>query len=94
MQCQTVLDYCSRQQSHWIAPHLVVVQSVDVNDWIPKSSFLLFLLIPYAYVLHPSQKNASCRGVTVNLEDGGKIHADVLVGADGIWSQVKMRTQM
>eukprot|EP00904_Undaria_pinnatifida_P002278 jgi/Undpi1/12050/HiC_scaffold_4.g01749.m1 len=28
-------------------------------------------------------------GVTVNLEDGGKIHADVLVGADGIWSQVR-----
>lgn len=28
-------------------------------------------------------------GVTVNLEDGGKIHADILVGADGIWSQVR-----
>lgn len=28
------------------------------------------------------------RGVTVKLEDGGKVHTDILVGADGIWSQV------
>eukprot|EP00752_Nemacystus_decipiens_P002003 g1924.t1 len=28
-------------------------------------------------------------GVTVKLEDGGEVHADVLVGADGIWSQVR-----
>ncbi|CAN0427816.1 unnamed protein product, partial [Scytosiphon promiscuus] len=28
-------------------------------------------------------------GVTVKLEDGGEVHADILVGADGIWSQVR-----
>lgn len=32
------------------------------------------------------------RGVTVKLKDGGEVHADVLVGADGIWSQVRQRT--
>ena len=30
-----------------------------------------------------------CRGVTVRLKDGGEMHADILVGADGIWSQVR-----
>ncbi len=25
----------------------------------------------------------------MKLEDGGEVHADVLVGADGIWSQVR-----
>ena len=29
------------------------------------------------------------RGVSVTLEDGTKAYADVLVGADGIWSQVR-----
>ncbi|CAM9747975.1 unnamed protein product [Discosporangium mesarthrocarpum] len=29
------------------------------------------------------------QGVTVKLEDGGVVHGDVLVGADGIWSQVR-----
>lgn len=28
-------------------------------------------------------------GVTVKLKDGGEVHADILVGADGIWSQVR-----
>jgi zeaxanthin epoxidase len=31
-------------------------------------------------------------GVTVNLEDGSRVDADILVGADGIWSAV--RSQM
>ena len=29
------------------------------------------------------------RGVVATLSDGTKAHADVLVGADGIWSQVR-----
>lgn len=26
----------------------------------------------------------------MKLEDGAEVHADVLVGADGIWSQVRL----
>lgn len=26
----------------------------------------------------------------MKLEDGGEVHADILVGADGIWSQVRV----
>ena len=29
------------------------------------------------------------RGVVATLSDGTKAHADVLVGADGVWSQIR-----
>eukprot|EP00584_Thalassiosira_punctigera_P018438 CAMPEP_0172553380 /NCGR_PEP_ID=MMETSP1067-20121228/50498_1 /TAXON_ID=265564 ORGANISM="Thalassiosira punctigera, Strain Tpunct2005C2" /NCGR_SAMPLE_ID=MMETSP1067 /ASSEMBLY_ACC=CAM_ASM_000444 /LENGTH=623 /DNA_ID=CAMNT_0013341557 /DNA_START=204 /DNA_END=2075 /DNA_ORIENTATION=- len=60
-----------------------VIQQILVNHGFPEGTVRIKSRIQQFEDLGKGQ------GVAVTLEDGTKAYADVLVGADGIWSQVR-----
>jgi zeaxanthin epoxidase len=67
----------------FLNPVILVIQQIMVKHGLPEGTVRIKSRI------ESYEDLGDGRGVVATLSDGTKAHADVIIGADGIWSQIR-----